>query len=56
MEDHPIMFAALIVVWAVYAMFYVIKVIVLALIALYKWTAKKIGERQVNNLAGAKHL
>jgi hypothetical protein len=55
-ENHPIMFAALIVVWAFYAMYYVVKVIVLALIALYKWAAKKIEEKQINNLAGAKHL
>lgn len=53
MENHPIMFAALIVVWAFYAMFYIIKVIVLVLIAIYKWIVKKIKQRREvdNNVA-----
>lgn len=50
MENHPIMFAASIIVWAFYAMFYIIKAIVLALIAIYKWAVKKIKQRkEVNN-------
>jgi hypothetical protein len=50
MENHPIMFAALIVVWAFYAIYYVIKIIVLVLIAIYKWIIKKIKQRRgVNN-------
>jgi Ca2+/Na+ antiporter len=49
MENHPIMFAALIVVWAFYAMFYVVKVMVLVLIAIYKWVVKKIKKRREAN-------
>jgi hypothetical protein len=50
MENHPIMFAALIVIWTFYAMFYIIKVTVLVLIALCKWIVKKIKKtREVDN-------
>lgn len=56
MEDHPIMFAALIIVWTFVAAYNILKAIVIVSIALYKWIAKKVQERQVNNLAGAKHL
>ena len=49
MENHPIMFAALIVVWAFYAMHYMVKIVVLVLIAIYKWIIKKFKQRKEAN-------
>ncbi|MBZ9622895.1 hypothetical protein G9F71_008515 [Clostridium sp. FP2] len=49
MENHPIMFFFLIVIWGLYAVYYAIKTVVVLLIGLYKWSVKKIKERKVNS-------
>ncbi len=49
MEGHPIMFLFLIVIWAFYAVYHIIKAIVIVTIALCKWISKKIRGRRVNN-------
>lgn len=48
MEDHPILFLFLIVVYMIKAMYYTVLITVTVLIALYKWINKKIKGRQEN--------
>lgn len=49
MEDHPIMFFFLVVVYALKAIYCIVLVLVKILVAIYKWMKKKIKERWVKN-------